>query len=653
MVEVEGTEDLEFKWGKQKGIGGRKKDVQFYESFTYDGVDYTLYDNIYLYKERDPLPYLGKLIKIWETADKLKKVKVLWFFRPSEISNYLVGELAHLNEIFLASGEGVGLANVNPLEAVVGRCNIVCISKDSRNPQPSHRDILMADFVFYRTFDVGLLTILDKIDEKIAGTEVKFIFNPPGFLKPSYVHNYSVDYKNASENAMETNERVILSKLNSSENQIPEHDRQEEQKSVVAEKLAPSDRQENGFNYQTASSFKVEENSDVKIPSVIPNVSQREKLVIESGELAKTNVGQENTSGDKTSFSRDADSKKSSVKLQNSSLEKIVHVHQVEVDENLKSIKDTSELDERPHKKAKIDSSVKVSNGNENSRHPTDPFWTAKISPNELKIDDKLTKPTNCNTPAIPPNDGKRIGDAVEIACMPDSDRSNWFGEIPWKDRMQDAQEHGKLVLFQNLDPAYTSANVEDIVWAAFKKTCRTKVVQQTAYSSPHSGINIFCMELSRGTVFLPMELKNTKARYLVNVLRYQTGYIRKGQAFAIFDTREVAEEVITKLDNGCLLLPNQRPLVASIPNPCFSRKQSMFAGHLIVDKLKSLREMKEAVSTSHCSQPNTLEYDMAMEWKPFCEANNQCGVSDTKLSSCWKWGNLIPAVFSMPTLTR
>jgi hypothetical protein len=23
----------------------------------------------------------------------------------------------------------------------------------------------------------------------------------------------------------------------------------------------------------------------------------------------------------------------------------------------------------------------------------------------------------------------------------------------------------------------------------------------------------------------------------------------------------------------------------------------------------------KEAVSTSHCSQPNTLEYDLAMEW--------------------------------------
>ncbi|GMI81437.1 hypothetical protein HRI_001813000 [Hibiscus trionum] len=55
--------------------------------------------------------------------------------------------------------------------------------------------------------------------------------------------------------------------------------------------------------------------------------------------------------------------------------------------------------------------------------------------------------------------------------------------------------------------------------------------------------------------------------------------------------------------------------LVASIPSPCFSRKQSMFAGHLIVDELKSLREMKEAVSTSHCSQPNTLEYDLTVGW--------------------------------------
>lgn len=115
MVEVAEVENLEFKWGKKRGIGGKKKDVQFYESFTYDGVEYNLYDCVYLYKEEEAEPYIGKLIKIWENADKTKKVKVLWFFRPSEISNFLGNDHTPENEIFLACGEGVGLANINTL----------------------------------------------------------------------------------------------------------------------------------------------------------------------------------------------------------------------------------------------------------------------------------------------------------------------------------------------------------------------------------------------------------------------------------------------------------------------------------------------------------------------------------------------------------
>lgn len=115
MVEADGVENLEFEWGKKRGVGGKKKDVQFYESFTYDGVVYALYDCVYLYKEGEPDPYIGKLIKIWENADKTKKVKVLWFFRPCEILSYLGVEDTAENELFLASGDGVGLANVNPL----------------------------------------------------------------------------------------------------------------------------------------------------------------------------------------------------------------------------------------------------------------------------------------------------------------------------------------------------------------------------------------------------------------------------------------------------------------------------------------------------------------------------------------------------------
>lgn len=618
MVEIVGAENLEFEWGKKRGKGGKKKDVQFYESFTYDGVGYTLYDNVYLHKEGEPLPYLGKLVKIWENPDKSKKVKVLWFFQQFEISNYLVVELTHQNEVFLASGEGVGLFNINPLEAIAGKCNVVCISKDSRNPQPADEELQMADFVFYRTFDVGQCVISDKIDDTIAGTDVKFIFNQLGSLKPCPVHNFGVNDKNASENAMETNERVVFSKLNSPENQIPEDYRQEEQKPVVGEKLAGNDRQEI-VNSKTASSLEVKENSDViKVSS-----SQREKPVsgigTDSGELTKINDRLEKTSEDKIGLSHKvqeiADLKGSLVKHKGGSSEKIGSVgksidNQVKVDHKLKSVKDSGESEERPYKKAKLDSSVKASNdkttnsvlkSNRDSdgsnskplasniedepKCAIDRSGTAKKSSKMLKIDDKLAKSTNYkfSKESLASHNGIKTDKALKVTSQPDSDRSKWFAELPWEERMQDAHEHGTLVLFQNLDPAYTSAEVEEMVFSVFKETCRAKMVQRTTYSSPHSG-----------------------------------------QAFAIFRRTEVAEEIVRKLDEECLLLPNRRPLVASMPNPCFARKQSTFAGHLIVDKLKSQREMKEAVSTSHSSQPNTLEYDMAMEWCLLIERSDQ-----------------------------
>jgi hypothetical protein len=115
MVEAKKVQNFEFKWGKQRGVGGKKKDVKFYESFSYDGVEYALYDSVYMYEEGETEPYIGKLLKIWENADKTKKVKVLWFFCPREISNYLGDEKTAENELFLASGEGVGSTNVNPL----------------------------------------------------------------------------------------------------------------------------------------------------------------------------------------------------------------------------------------------------------------------------------------------------------------------------------------------------------------------------------------------------------------------------------------------------------------------------------------------------------------------------------------------------------
>jgi hypothetical protein len=50
-------------------------------------------------------------------------------------------------------------------------CNVVCISKDARNPQPSDEIVRRAEFVFYRYFDVGERKIVEEIDDKIVGIE--------------------------------------------------------------------------------------------------------------------------------------------------------------------------------------------------------------------------------------------------------------------------------------------------------------------------------------------------------------------------------------------------------------------------------------------------------------------------------------------------
>ncbi|KAF7814443.1 protein ANTI-SILENCING 1-like isoform X3 [Senna tora] len=78
-----------FKWGNKSEVGVKNKDVQFYESFTYKGVEYFLYDCVYFYQEGDFETSIGKLVRIFETPTHKKKVQVVWLFRPVELRNYL------------------------------------------------------------------------------------------------------------------------------------------------------------------------------------------------------------------------------------------------------------------------------------------------------------------------------------------------------------------------------------------------------------------------------------------------------------------------------------------------------------------------------------------------------------------------------------
>lgn len=54
---------------------------------------------------------------------------------------------------------------------IAGKCNVLCISNDSRNPRPSDEVLKKADFVFSRTFDVGKQEVCNDMCGKIAGIE--------------------------------------------------------------------------------------------------------------------------------------------------------------------------------------------------------------------------------------------------------------------------------------------------------------------------------------------------------------------------------------------------------------------------------------------------------------------------------------------------
>ncbi|XP_061339354.1 protein ANTI-SILENCING 1 [Gastrolobium bilobum] len=584
MVEADkGEEDLEFKWGKKKGVGCRMRDVQFYESFTYDGEEYTLFDSVFLYKEGEPEPYIGKLIKIFEGPDKIKRVKILWYFRPCEIVNFLGGTNTHKNELFLARGEGLGLTNINPLEAIAGKCNVVCISEDSRNPHPSDEECQKAEFVFYRFFDVGQRKILDKIDDKIAGIEVKNIFNNLDSQKPVGLAKLGLDKKEVGGNVMKSNEVVTLSSQKNNKPIIEKPDSKcfdtKVRKNVdsmpllgvkptssigVKETSKSNDAWHNISSDMAMPQAKVKENGVSKASLVQKKSSSKlshgsraglEMREIERGECEVVGVplGQINKR-------QMEDKAKISNRFQNRRLVAFNDDDDDDDDDDVKNIGPSSSKDKYKLQRAKDSCDVD------------------EVSSKKLKIEKRLTNPSidklrkessmvSLDMEHKPP---------TEVTRRPDIDRSKWFRSFPWEERLKAAYEQGKLVLLENLDPSLTSSDVQDIVWHGLKESCTAKLIQKTAFSSPYSG-----------------------------------------QAFVIFKRKEAAELVVRKLDEGCFLMSNGRPLVGSFGIPCFPEKKQIFYGHHVVDQLRlyKLRDMKDAVSTSHCSQPNNIEYDMAIEW--------------------------------------
>ncbi|KAL2927188.1 Protein ANTI-SILENCING 1 [Bienertia sinuspersici] len=150
--------------------------------------------------------------------------------------------------------------------------------------------------------------------------------------------------------------------------------------------------------------------------------------------------------------------------------------------------------------------------------------------------------------------------------------------------KRKEAHELGTLVHLINLDPSYASSDVEDIISSAFKLKADAKIV--------------------------------------LNVPSFDSSY---GQALVIFNSKADADFVRNELNKNCLIVEG-RPLIArksSLNEPGIA---SNFPGHLIIDKLSKIKsDKRKALSTSHCSQANTIEHEMAMQWRFLQSKNDLC----------------------------
>ncbi|KAF2297600.1 hypothetical protein GH714_000123 [Hevea brasiliensis] len=176
---------------------------------------------------------------------------------------------------------------------------------------------------------------------------------------------------------------------------------------------------------------------------------------------------------------------------------------------------------------------------------------------------------------------------ASKISSRPDAGESlrlNLKSSQKWALwALMTAEEAGTLVLLENLDPSFTSSEVEDLVWHALNQRVDAKVIQNSTFLSPYYG-----------------------------------------KVLVIFKSKVAAESAISKLQKRCLMLGDGRR--GSLRD---HGNHANFIGHLSVlkFKLRQSEEMRKAVSTAHFSQSNTVEYDMAMEWRMLQE----------KCDMCWK----------------
>ncbi|PHT35355.1 hypothetical protein CQW23_27155 [Capsicum baccatum] len=538
---LETDEEVEFVWGRKRGLGGKRKEVQFYESFTYDGMEYALYDCVYMHKEGE-LPYIGKIIKIWENPDKSRKIKIHWFFRPSEILYHLKDVQVAENEVFLASGEGTGLANVNSLLGETSKLispifllNANSVSTIGNNLSTSPEVVVWTAYIlpspnptmweytgvaeepgssvrmWYDKLTVGIRVVVSKdlvsweamqADPNTPGSRVKEDSPGPSFLHPSRTTEIrNPQMKKLKRLTMFSTVFLMLDKMYDKIGGLDVKyvfNRQESQKGSHVLKLA-SDQKDD----KTTMENQANRESDGLKPQNSPGTAKASNLIGKSDVTAKK---RNSIPGEKNSHDLGVS------KLAGKS----GHLAgRSDVDAQISPIRgdalhgdaNDSHIELQPTMKGNPAPMLTVNRNTDT----TVVHMQNTISEENARCIDKNDK------------DDKKLEDSY---CRSRLDRflvSTSWEELAlnviqaWEEVMQTSNEQGTLVLLENLNPEYTSGEVEDIIWHACRENGTAKMVQRTAFSSPDSG-----------------------------------------RALVAFQTKEASERVSKKLDDGCLMVSNK-----------------------------------------------------------------------------------------------
>ncbi|CAA7044148.1 unnamed protein product [Microthlaspi erraticum] len=453
--DADGEESPDFKWGEMKGLGQKDKNVKFYESFTFDGIEYRLFDCAYFCVRGQCETSIGKLVKMFETSTGEKKVKVIWFFRPIDIRSFLGKYEPLWDELFLACGDDLGVSNINDVEAILGKCNVVCQSRHPKNRYPSKDERRMANYLFTCTFDTRLKIISKDFADAIAGIGVEKLFNKKreeqplkrlnstaaGSSRPSPVKPFHPDSGSTKLGKKINRDRTSPTRLTLT---------------FILQDL---------FLKDSASREHLKKNPPVNtdVTSGCPRTKSRA-----SGDLLAPG----------------------------------------------------SSVNPTPSKKRKL-----------------------RLS---------MTEPADSYGLVHQPEEKRFIKNPPLVVKAPSQN-------IPFEDELKEAIEKDRLLLFENLEPSYTSLDVEDLCWQAFNERVDARMIPASLLSSPHNG-----------------------------------------KALVIFGTTRAADKALSRLTEGYLMLSDERPLVASRNAPKEVGECKRFTGHFtLVDKAQ-MSIQKASYCNSH-----------------------------------------------------